>query len=71
LTKKKIVDIIFEEGNMEKQPNLLEELEYKEKKGKKDLSFEEKLAKFLKESEEKLADLKRNIENKRGGKSKR
>lgn len=52
---------------MANQPRTLED---REKKEIKELSFEEKLAKFLKESEERLADLKRNIENKRGGKRK-
>jgi len=33
-----------------------------------DLSFDEKMSKFMKQSSERLLDLRRNIENKRGGK---
>lgn len=55
-----------------KQADLEKETKFKNKTYKhkeEPSSFEDKLAKFLKESEERLLDLKRNVEAKRGGRS--
>ncbi|MBI2252024.1 MAG: S1 RNA-binding domain-containing protein [Armatimonadetes bacterium] len=55
-----------------KQADLEKETKFKNKTYKhkeEPSSFEDKLTKFLKESEERLLDLKRNVEAKRGGRS--